>query len=248
MILAAKITLRDETVDGIPYYEAMTPAGIALSPVFETGMGGDALTYVRVPVDVGTQVLISSSTGDREGPYFILARLFDPLEMRLTNVSSLPAGAGAEYTDVNMEDLVMRVQGSSTVVSPHRVSLTSPTCGIQLRGGQLEISSSGIMENQLLNAQNTIDTLVSYIEKLNAKVAALETAVQTSAPGTIAAYEAAILAANAVSPGSGEIIRQQQLNPFNEAVSALSSSVPLPPAATVEIDLTSGVNPSIKVP
>lgn len=248
MIVAAKITLRDETVDGIPYYEAMTPAGIALSPIFETGMGGGTLTYIRAPMEVGAQVLVSSSTGDREGPYFIVARLFDPLEMRLTNVSSAPAGAGMEHTNVNMEDLVLRTKGSSAVVSPQRVSLTSPTCGIQLRGGQLEISSLGVMENQLLNAQNTIDTLVSYIEQLNSKVAALETAIQTSAPGTIAAYEAAITLANATSPGSGEIIREQQLNPFNEAVSTLSSSAPLPAAATVEADLTSGVNPSIKVP
>jgi hypothetical protein len=248
MILAGKIIDKQLSERLIYQYSILAPNGQILSPAYVMGGGGSAKNFVNTPYEVGADVLVATSNPRGHAPYFILGGMQDPSDQQRINIQ-VPEVSGATVASVNEGDYAVRL-GNAVLMLTANGNCVSAGLNInqQLSGGVFRVSQGGLAENQLLNAQSTIDTLINYISVLNIKIAALSQAVNTSATAVQAAYTAAAAAATA----AGDLVLAQQLAQSSAdnvaAVAALNATAPLPDAATMNTSLLNSVNPHISVP
>lgn len=234
MIYVGTIEYARVSRDGVTEYAVVGPQGMVMSPCFAIGGAGTLKSYVSAPYAVGSDVLLCSARGGQP-PFFIVGGVLDALDSRMINKADAQPQVGQEYVTANPSDYAVRNGNSLLLMNPSsRTSLTAPSISLQLRGGQLSISQQGVAENELLNAQATIEELVAYAAELNVKIAALEAAILALGSATAAGLTAL-----------GQTIQAEAITGAMPALSA----VPQPRAAAiVEANLTAAVNAHIQVP
>lgn len=248
MFLAGKIIDKQLSLSGVYEYTVLAPNGQVLYPAYITGGGGTAKSFQHTPYEEGAEVVLATANSAGHAPYYILAGIPSPGDLARINVF-VPPVEGQSVSSTNAGDYCVRLGSALFSLTASSTAVTAATAiNQQLNGGALRISQQGVAENQLLNAQNTIDTLVQYIEQLNVKIAALQQAVQSSAPAVQAAYTAAITAATAAgNPVLADQLTQQAIDSAS-AIGALATTPPLTDSGTINTSLSSGINQHIRVP
>lgn len=246
MILAGKVIKQELTPSLIMEYTVLCPNGQVLYPVYISGGGGSARNFQHTPYREGADVIVCALGRRGQAPYYILSGLFDPTDEQQINITTPVVD---EYSTVNAGDHAIR-NGSSTLVLSDvgRAALTAPSINLQLRGGTLRISQQRLADNQLLNAAATIETLVSYIGELNAKIDLLVQSQIAAAPAIAAAYSAAAAAATAAGNPALATLLTEQAAAATSATNALAASPPLEQAASIELSLNMATNQHIRVP
>ncbi len=240
MLINATITDVGFGSDGGLIYRAVTPSGVLIEPVLALSNSGDFTRFTHFPYAEGSEVLITTGEQNKP-PFYIIGGYMTSIDRRKIAESTPAFTSRADYTNINADDIGIRNTKSAIVVATDGVAITSPDVNLQLRGGVARVSQGGVADNQVLNADATINTLIEYITNLEAKIYLMER-------GIVNAYEAVIASANAVVQGSGEVIRNTYLAPYEAEMAILNANAPVPPSATIEARLEGAKNPHVLIP
>lgn len=229
MIAVVEITGVTVGSSGVREYTGVTPYGAEYSPMIPVGGAGLALSYDSTPYTVGSRVLVGCPRGEGRPPYFIIGGVMNYSAAKaLNDATEIEEG---EVRGITSKDRAIRNSSSAVIVSPSKVTVSSPSINLQLRSGLLRVSQEGTSENQLLNAQATIDTLLDYIGKANATILAMQ----------------AVLAQ--VSASVAPTLTPPQLEALTASNTILANATAaLPTVPMVSSSLDAAINPNITVP
>ncbi len=207
-------------------------------------MGSAPSKYSHSPYRIGDRVIFAYL--QKLNIYCIIGGLIGGDEIRYAIETSKP-DTSRNTQAVSYRDLFFVNEESKLIISEKFSTLESKNIQIQLKGGPLRIADNGQCIDYATNAQHLIEALFPFLTAMQNKLDAITSCVEKSAPGIIAAYEAAAIAADTAVPGSGQIFREQSNDFQNDLASALTAFVP--PASVVKNTCeTYAVNKKVLLP
>jgi len=186
-------------------------------------MGSAPTKYSHAPYRIGDRVIFAYL--QPLSFYYIIGGLIGGDEIKYGIETSKP-DMNKNTQTISYRDLCFVNEDSKLVISENFSTLESKNIQIQLKGGPLRIADNGQCIDYATNAQHLIEALFPLLIAMQSKLDAVTSCVEKSAPGIVAAYEAAAIAADTAVPGSGQIFREQSNEFQNDLASALSTIVP----------------------
>jgi len=234
--------------------------------------GADGRFTLSAPA-VGSVVVLLANPQPTARNYFILGGIMHPEDSQAIRADGLATAleadqvGGTSHVAQSREPYYVNQDYELTHVSDYHVQNLnsylnmSDVHGVTLRGSpriSLEIgddasknvfrlAAGGYAGNRLLNAESFLNRLFTHIDELQAKVTALESAINTISPALINNMASTSTLMNATAPGSGAALlaQSQQVSTAQTELSA----VPAPrDVQTVRDECESDKNPYIIIP
>lgn len=234
--------------------------------------GADGRFTLSAPT-LGSVVVILSNTQASANNYFILGGIPHPEDSCAVRVDGIRTAldadeaGGTSYVLKERSPYYVNQDYEQTHVSDYHVQNLnsyinlSDVHGMTLRGSPrvsieigddsasnvFRIAAGGYAGNRVLNAEGFMNKLFDYLGELQAKVEALENAVNAISPSVIATMTATGGLMNATAPGTGQPLIDQAIQ-VSDAQTQLTATPAPRSSDTVRDDCESDKNPYIIIP
>lgn len=255
MIFNGRIIEKDIGGDGGLVYKVVTPSGQLIEGVMTLGEGGDMTIFHHTPYNVGSEVMVVCGNDTGRPPYFIIGGVTSPVDRVKIGAVDVPFTQATDYKTISPSDMAFRNKNTGLVLAQEGVAISSKGVNLQLRGNKLRVSQGGVADNEILNADPTISTLIPYFERVNQTLQALCRAVEIIAPDKLTELGEELTTAIALASQDPTAINQARvvelegkIETLTSALGVISTSPSIPTSGMIEADLEASKNSSILVP